>query len=164
MVVASGRQPSDNHDIILQKAISMKKWIKQRHSYHQLPTKEMMLEFLLSLCFPGVQESQAFNRRNPISLSQCCRLSITIFERGTPGEKPYPNKQQPNRQEKCVHEIWSNCLGLRDSGSCLSALGHDVAFPKEVSFLILCQKHPFDSAEPSLQLASDADARRRVST
>lgn len=63
-------------------------------------TKEMMrLEFLLSLGFSRVQESQVFNRMNQRSLSQCSGLRITTFKIGTPGEKPHPNKNSLNSKK-----------------------------------------------------------------
>lgn len=60
-------------------------------------TKEMMkLEFLLSLGFSRVQESQVFNRMNQRA---CSGLSITTFKIGTPGEKPHPNKNSLNSKK-----------------------------------------------------------------
>lgn len=63
------------------------------------PKEMMRLEFLLSLGFSGVQESQAFHRMNQRSLSQCSGLSITTFKIGTPGEKPQPNKNSLNSKK-----------------------------------------------------------------
>lgn len=37
VVVANRRQFSDSHDILLQEVIIVKKWIKENHSYHELP-------------------------------------------------------------------------------------------------------------------------------
>lgn len=39
MVVVNRRQFNDSHDLILQEVTSVKKCIKQKHSYHELSNK-----------------------------------------------------------------------------------------------------------------------------
>ena len=82
LVIASRRQSNHSHGKILREVISVKKWIKQKHTSHELPDKgndETRISTEPMVSPEGFQGSQAFNGMNQMSLSQCSRLNTTTF-------------------------------------------------------------------------------------
>ena len=66
MVVANRRQFDDSHDVILQEVTSIKKCIKQKHSYHEVPNRGVdEARISAEPGFSWVQEPQVFNRMYP---------------------------------------------------------------------------------------------------
>ena len=100
------------------------------------PTEELMrLEFLLSLVSPESKSHRSSTECIQISFSQCSRLSTTTFKMGTPGKKPQPKKNNPSSKKNVFLRFACAALELRYSDTRLPALGCDMAFPQEVSFL-----------------------------